>query len=151
MDASPPGVTYNYWLEAVPLHGAPEEYGPVAATSGDGRLRSFALAQSYPNPARGETTIAFALPEACDVRLTVYDLAGRLVATPASGLYEARSRGRSPPTARRCRRASISIRSAPAPSRPPASSSSRSNYGYLNQTAPPEGRFFRPARYRLTY
>jgi hypothetical protein len=89
VDAAAPGVTYKYWLEAVTLEGAPEEYGPVEATAGDVRLRSFALVQSYPNPARAEATIAFALPEACEVRLAVYDLAGRLVATPAAGPYEA--------------------------------------------------------------
>jgi hypothetical protein len=38
-----------------------------------------ALSQSYPNPAWREVSIAFALPEANNVSLSVYDLSGRLV------------------------------------------------------------------------
>jgi hypothetical protein len=87
LDAAPEGRTFLYWLEAVPLSGPPEEYGPCEGAAGASRARAFALAQSYPNPARREATITFALPEACDVRLEVYDLAGRLVATPAAGPY----------------------------------------------------------------
>jgi len=82
-----PGVAYKYWLEAVPLGGPPEEYGPVEAAAGSGAVKSFALAQSYPNPARDAATFTFELAEACDVRLDVYDLSGRLVATPAAASY----------------------------------------------------------------
>jgi len=87
VDAAEPGLTFRYWLEAVPLSGPAEDYGPREGTAGSSRVKAFALAQSYPNPARREATITFALPEACDVRLEVYDLAGRLVATPAAGPY----------------------------------------------------------------
>jgi hypothetical protein len=82
-----PGTTYKYWLEAVALGGPAEEYGPVEAAAGSGAAKSFALAQSYPNPARDAATFTFELAEACDVRLDVYDLSGRLVATPAAGPY----------------------------------------------------------------
>jgi hypothetical protein len=41
----------------------------------------FALAQSFPNPARSNSIIRFALPEAARVTLSVYDLQGRRVAT----------------------------------------------------------------------
>jgi len=87
LDEVRPGTTYRYWLEAVPLGGPVEEYGPVEAAAGSSRVKTFALAQSYPNPARDAATFAFALPGPCDVRLDVYDLSGRLIATPAAGPY----------------------------------------------------------------
>ncbi len=43
---------------------------------------SFALEQNFPNPARGTTTIRFALPTAATVTLAVYDIQGRRVAEP---------------------------------------------------------------------
>lgn len=87
VDEVPAAGSYKYWLEVVPLNGQPVEYGPVEAAAGSSRVKTFALAQSYPNPARDAATFAFSLPEPCDVRLDVYDLAGRLVATPAAGPY----------------------------------------------------------------
>ena len=42
---------------------------------------AFALGQNYPNPFNPVTTIAYALPTASDVTLTVYDLLGRPVET----------------------------------------------------------------------
>ncbi len=41
----------------------------------------FALRQNYPNPFRSGTTIAFGLPQPSDVRIDVYNVAGRKVAT----------------------------------------------------------------------
>jgi len=56
---------------------------------------AFALYQNYPNPARGETSIAYTLPEAAELELAVYDLSGRRVATLVDeargpGAYEER-------------------------------------------------------------
>ena len=48
-----------------------------------------ALEGTYPNPARGRATIAFALAEAAEVRLAVYDVLGREVAVLAEGVLEA--------------------------------------------------------------
>ncbi len=45
----------------------------------------FVLKQNYPNPFDRATTIAFALDQASDVRLAVYDVLGRRVATLADG------------------------------------------------------------------
>ena len=45
----------------------------------------FGLEAAYPNPARAQATIRFALPEATEVRLAVYDVLGRRVATVADG------------------------------------------------------------------
>ncbi|MCK4303987.1 MAG: T9SS type A sorting domain-containing protein, partial [Candidatus Eisenbacteria sp.] len=47
------------------------------------------LAPASPNPFGGATTIAFALPMSEPVRLSVYDMSGRLVRTLISGLQEA--------------------------------------------------------------
>ena len=42
---------------------------------------SFALADNYPNPFNPTTTIRYALPQAAEVELTVYNMAGQLVQT----------------------------------------------------------------------
>jgi flagellar hook assembly protein FlgD len=42
---------------------------------------AFKLDRSFPNPFRGTTTIAFALPQPGRVRVMIYDLRGRLVRT----------------------------------------------------------------------
>jgi hypothetical protein len=46
------------------------------------------LDQNYPNPFNGETILRFRLPAAGDVRLCVYDLLGREVATVIEGHRE---------------------------------------------------------------
>lgn len=50
---------------------------------------SFALSRAAPNPFRTATAIGFSLPKAGDVRLRVYDVAGRLVRTLQSGALAA--------------------------------------------------------------
>jgi hypothetical protein len=49
----------------------------------------FALNETYPNPLSTSATVRYALPRAADVRLTVYDVLGRTVATLADGAHEA--------------------------------------------------------------
>ncbi len=60
---------------------------PIAVPR-EGATTALRLAAS-PNPARGATAIAFALPAAGPAQLAVYDLAGRRVALLASGVLEA--------------------------------------------------------------
>ena len=45
----------------------------------------FGMSQNYPNPARNETVIAYTLASGTTVKLEVYDLSGRKVATVESG------------------------------------------------------------------
>jgi hypothetical protein len=86
------GTTYKYILEAVDLTGQKERFGPVRAQLPSGTKGAFALAQSYPNPARDSATITFSLPEAGEAELAVYDMSGRRVATLASGASAAGER-----------------------------------------------------------
>ena len=51
---------------------------PVALQT---RPEAFALANNYPNPFNPATTIQYALPQAADVKLTVYNVAGQVVRT----------------------------------------------------------------------
>ncbi|MEM8601929.1 MAG: T9SS type A sorting domain-containing protein, partial [Bacteroidota bacterium] len=46
---------------------------------------AFALDAAYPNPFTVQTTVAYTLAEAGDVRLTVYDALGREIAVLADG------------------------------------------------------------------
>ncbi|MFN8587748.1 MAG: alpha-amylase family glycosyl hydrolase [Candidatus Eisenbacteria bacterium] len=57
--------------------------GPAPATA------SLELARPFPNPTRTGASLAFGLPRDGHVRLTVHDLAGRLVRTLADGEYAA--------------------------------------------------------------
>lgn len=50
---------------------------------------SFALHQNYPNPFNARTTLAFDLPQSGNISLTIYNVLGECVRTPASGLFDA--------------------------------------------------------------
>ncbi len=65
------------------------ETAPTASSREGSLPRDYALQPAYPNPASGGATVPFALPEAADVRIVVYDLLGREVAVLAEGLHEA--------------------------------------------------------------
>ena len=82
-----PGGVYDYRLEAVDVSGASEMYGPVRATV-PGTAGVYSLAPARPNPSGGTVTFAFTTGEAGRVTLSVYDIAGRLVATAYEGPAE---------------------------------------------------------------
>jgi hypothetical protein len=52
-------------------------------------VTSYELSQNYPNPFNPSTKISFALPEATEVSLKIYDVAGQLVQTLVNGVIEA--------------------------------------------------------------
>ncbi len=71
-----------------PFGTVPFVASPVA--TGDGAVPlAFGLDAAYPNPFRDATTVTFRLSRPGDVRLRVYDTAGRLVATLAEGSFPA--------------------------------------------------------------
>ncbi len=73
------GEDYYYWLEGVEDSGRRFVQGPVdAVPAPDYGKATFALAQNYPNPVRGATTIVFVVPDG-SATLTVYDVRGAAV------------------------------------------------------------------------
>lgn len=100
--ASPPdtgwadaaGATYTYKLTAVDVHGNESPVATITPTGitgvdGGGLVRELALAPASPNPASRGTTLRFALPADTRVTLGIYDAAGRLVRSLASGALPA--------------------------------------------------------------
>ena len=67
--------------------------GVTSVTEGQVIPGEFRLEQNYPNPFNPSTTIKYELPKSSMVRLTVYDMLGREVAslmneTRGAGVYE---------------------------------------------------------------
>ena len=67
--------------------GAPE--CPTGVDFDEDLPETFYLSQNYPNPFNAQTEIAFELGNAVSIDLSVYDIAGRKVATLANGILEA--------------------------------------------------------------
>ena len=86
------GVRGTYFLDdirlvptkpfSIPITAVLEDHQPVVP-------QSFALFQNYPNPFNSSTLIRFALPEAQQMELTIYNLAGQQVVTLVEGVRHA--------------------------------------------------------------
>jgi hypothetical protein len=87
------GVTYSYHLSVMGSDGSVTPYGQtVSAVAGSSAAAmSYSLAQNYPNPFNATTRILYTLKAASPVRLTVFDLTGRVVTTLVQGQEEAGS------------------------------------------------------------
>jgi hypothetical protein len=68
---------YYYRLKQVDIDQR-FEYSPVVSAIIDG-VENFNLEQNYPNPFRNETVLRFTLPQKANVKLSLYDMHGRLV------------------------------------------------------------------------
>jgi hypothetical protein len=75
-------VDDDIFLEAILPHGTSSKAGEARAHE---TVVALVLGEPRPNPMRGESTIAFALPRAGHVRLRVFDLRGRCVRTLVDG------------------------------------------------------------------
>ena len=69
----------------------PPEPEPVAVEVSEARAipSGYALSQNYPNPFNPSTTIAYDLPQAADVTLTLYTITGQQVQVLADGHQQA--------------------------------------------------------------
>ncbi len=82
-----------YWLAARSCAGDEGRVGPLSAVLASAEVNPLRLSfLAGPNPARGDMHFALTLGEETDARLDVFDLAGRLVATPFAGRLAAGSR-----------------------------------------------------------
>jgi len=87
------GTTYSYSLVAVDMNGGRSTLRIAEATPAEsaGIPREYSLNQNFPNPFNPSTTISFDVPNAGHVKLAVYDLNGREVATLVNRNLDANS------------------------------------------------------------
>jgi hypothetical protein len=84
LDTTAPEGPVDYWLELVSPTGGQTWQGPLSVTGTLPGTR-FSFAPGFPNPFRTETRLAYTLPAAGEVRVTVHDLRGRLVRELVNG------------------------------------------------------------------
>jgi len=76
---------YDYYIEGVKPDGTTVSYGPAEVSYHPSAGLTLTLERPFPNPTSGRVNFAFCLPEAQDVTLAVFDLAGRRVSTIQTG------------------------------------------------------------------
>ncbi len=85
MDSGAPASALYYIVTASDVHGnqsTPSNEANVGATTGVGSTppaSALTVLQNHPNPFRGHTEFAVGLPAKADLRLDVFDAAGRRV------------------------------------------------------------------------
>jgi len=77
-DSVVPGASYDYILVAIDSDGTETTSAPIAVSAPEAEL---ALLPNVPNPFNPSTTIRYVLPARGNVRVSIYDIAGRLVTT----------------------------------------------------------------------
>jgi hypothetical protein len=77
-------VEYRYWLEVTDADGGRCRFGPTEPVALPGPVRELTLSV-HPNPASDSVTFEYTLPENGPVTISLYDLAGRRVATLVDG------------------------------------------------------------------
>jgi len=95
-------IELNYSLESIPENESVHySTSPIfgqkayavlsfgATLSGTNVPQTFRLHQNYPNPFNPATTIRFDLPEACDVKLEIFNIIGQQVAVLVDGHFNA--------------------------------------------------------------
>ena len=66
----------------------PKIVAPMASKGEEKKPGAYELSENYPNPFNPRTTIKFALPEAGQVKLSIYDALGQEIATLANGFRD---------------------------------------------------------------
>ena len=78
-----PGITYEYRLSDVSYDGVVERHGirkiTVKMETFDAIPETFMLYGAYPNPFNPVTTISYQIAEPAYVKLSIYDISGRLI------------------------------------------------------------------------
>lgn len=78
----------GYNIIAAGIYGTILKYGLNMTSTGNNNSEvplKFSLQQNFPNPFNPNTNIMFTIPERGNVKLTVFDITGRIITEPANG------------------------------------------------------------------
>ncbi|MCX6639529.1 MAG: right-handed parallel beta-helix repeat-containing protein [bacterium] len=82
------GNSYTYRLLQIDIGGAVTYSDEISVTCSLSKPERFSLLQNYPNPFNPETVISYTLPDAMQVRLTIFDISGRLISELSNGMQD---------------------------------------------------------------